>query len=96
MTAITFESLLTQAQLLSPSERARLIGALAQSLTESAVTRTEEISLEERRARINAFRGKYRGQLSSVDEFLAAKHEEVELEEARYLARHPEMAKEAE
>ena len=38
------------------------------------------------------FRGKYRDSLSSVDEFLAAKREEVELEEARYLARHPEEA----
>lgn len=92
MTAVTFESLLTQAQQLAPSERARLIGALAQTLAEPSASAPPALSAEERRARVEAFRGKYRGSLSSVDEFLAAKHEEVELEEARYLARHPEEA----
>jgi len=76
MTAITFETVLTQAQQLAPSERARLIGVLAQDLAQPTTARPAEISLEERRARIRAFSGKYRGSLSSVDEFLAAKREE--------------------
>lgn len=93
MTAITFESVLTQAQQLAPSERARLIGVLAQALAQPiANTTPQPLSAEERHARVEAFRGKYRGSLSSVDEFLAAKREEVELEEARYLVRHPEEA----
>ena len=92
MSAISFESVFTQAQRLPPSERAQLIGALAEGLAQPTISHAAEISLEERRARINAFRGKYRDSLSSVDEFLAAKREEVELEEARYLARHPEEA----
>lgn len=93
MIAITFEDVLTQAQQLSPNERAQLIGVLAQDLARPTVALPKQDSLEERRARINAFRGKYRDSLSSVDEFLAAKREEVELEEARYLARHPEEAR---
>ncbi len=95
MSAISFECILKQAEQLSPSERAGLISVLANGL---ARTTTPPISAEELRARVEALRGKYRGSLSSVDEFLAAKREEVELEEARYLARHPEeveVAKEA-
>lgn len=95
MTAITFESVFAQARQLAPGERAQLIGALAKDLAQFDRTPFEKISLEERRALIREFRGKYRGSLSSVDEFLAAKHEEVELEEARYLARHPEVVEEA-
>ncbi|MEK7833445.1 MAG: hypothetical protein AAB401_20305 [Acidobacteriota bacterium] len=98
MIAPTFEAVLTQAQQLSPNERAQLIGMLAQDLVRPTVAlpkqdSPKQDSFEERRARINAFRGKYRDSLSSVDEFLAAKREEVELEEARYLARHPEEAR---
>ena len=92
MASVTFETVLTQAQQLAPSERARLIGVLAQELAQPMTARPEKLTLKERRARIQAFRGKYRGSLSSVDEFLAAKREEVELEEARYSARHPEEA----
>lgn len=90
MTGITFESVFQQAQQLPPNERARLIEELAQELPVTPVAPLENLSLEERHARIRAFRGKYRGDLSSVDEFLANKRLEVELEEARYLARHPE------
>ncbi|MDX2043967.1 MAG: hypothetical protein SF097_22325 [Acidobacteriota bacterium] len=92
MTAITFESVLAQAESLPTPQQIRLIDALRQSLEQ---TKPEPLSSseEERRARVRALRGKYRGSLSSVDEFLAAKREEVELEEARYLARHPEEAK---
>jgi hypothetical protein len=92
MSAITFESVLTQAERLSPPQRAELISVLARGLAQSAATPPAPLSSEERRARVEAFQGKYRGSLSSVDEFLAAKREEVELEEARYLARHPEEA----
>lgn len=89
MTAITFESVFAQARQLVPSERAQLIGALAEDLIEPVTVARQQISAEERRARVRAFRGKYSGSLSSVDEFLAAKREEVELEEARYLSHHP-------
>lgn len=92
MNAITFDTVLTQAEQLPPRQRAQLIGALAQSLAQPTVNESKEVSSEERSARIQAFRGKYRGSLSSVDEFLASKREEVELEEARYRARHPEEA----
>ncbi len=93
METITFEIVLSQAKQLPPNERAQLIGVLAQSLAQPNAEQGEDISFEERQARIREFRGKYRGLLSSVDEFLAAKREEVELEEARYLARHPEETK---
>ncbi|MDQ3012617.1 MAG: hypothetical protein M3X11_18140 [Acidobacteriota bacterium] len=92
MSAISFESVFTQAQQLPPNERAQLISALAEGLAQPAISQAAEISVEERRARINAFRGKYRDSLSSVDEFLAAKRDEVELEESRYLAWHSEKA----
>jgi len=93
MSTLTFESVLTQAERLSPPQRAELISVLARGLAQSAATPPPaQLSPEERRARVEAFRGKYRGSVSSVDEFLAAKREEVELEEARYLARHPEEA----
>ncbi len=92
MTAITFESVFAQARQLTPNERARLIEELAQELMPQASAVPEQLSAQERRARIRAFRGKYRGSVSSVDEFLANKRQEVELEEARYHARHPEEA----
>ncbi|HMV49615.1 MAG TPA: hypothetical protein PLD20_08415 [Blastocatellia bacterium] len=95
MAVISFETVLTQAEQLPPQQRAQLIGVLAQSLAQPAATQSEKISLEERRARIRAFRGKYRGSLSSVDDFLAANREEVELEEARYLAQATEMTEKA-
>lgn len=90
MTPVTFESVLAQAQMLAPSERARLIGALAQQLVQPATA--PPISLEERQVRVRALRGKYAHVNTSVDEFLARKHEDIEREEARYLARHPEEA----
>lgn len=88
MTGITFESVLTQAQQLPPSERAQLIGALAQGLAQSAVSKPQ--TQAERRAALDAVCGKYADVKTSVDDFLARKREEVELEEARYRARHPE------
>lgn len=95
MSVISFEMVLTQAEQLPPQQRAQLIGVLAQSLARPAVAQSEKVSLEERRARIRAFRGKYRGSLSSVDDFLAAKREEVELEEARYPTQRAEMTEKA-
>ena len=89
MTEITFESVYAQASQLTPNERARLIEELAQEFMPSSSPAEEKLSNQERRARIRAFRGKYRGSISSVDEFLANKRQEVELEETRYLARHP-------
>lgn len=95
MTGVTFESVLTQAQQLAPSERARLIGVLAQALAQPVMSTPPALSAEERRARVEAVRGKYAHLNTSVDEFLARKHEDTEREEALYLARHPEEAKEA-
>lgn len=92
MTAISFESVLTQAQQLAPIERARLIGMLAQELAEPAKATVKMISDEERSAKVKALRGKYAHINTSVDEFLGRKHEDTEREEARYLARHPEKA----
>ena len=93
MSAISFESVLTQAEQLPPNERAQLIGALAVGLAQPA---RQSLSAEERRARVEALRGKYAYIGTSVDEFLARKHEDTEREEARYLARHPEEAERAE
>lgn len=92
MTAITFESVLAQAESLPQPQQVQLLDALKQILEQPKSARLSS-SEEEKRARVRALRGKYRGSLSSVDEFLAAKREEVELEEARYLARHPEEAR---
>ena len=87
MSAITFESVLTQAERLSPQDRAQLIGALAQGLaTPNLPTQIE------RKAALDAICGKYADVPTSVDDFLARKREEVALEEARYRARHPEEA----
>jgi len=73
-----FEQVLSQALALPMMEQFRLASLLIQRAKPPAV------SAEERRARIRAFRGKYKGLFSSVDEFLALKREEVELEEQRY------------
>ncbi len=68
---------------------------LAQALAQPAARAPPPLTVEERRARVEAVRGKYAHLNTSVDEFLARKHEDTEREEARYLARHPEAAEEA-
>ncbi|MGH9800257.1 MAG: hypothetical protein ACRD82_07820 [Blastocatellia bacterium] len=90
MTAITFESVFSQAQQLAPNERARLLAALSNDLRQP--TQTKPSTRAERAAALDAVCGKYADVKTSVDGFLARKREEVELEEARYLARHPEEA----
>ncbi|MBO0799692.1 MAG: hypothetical protein J2P31_12800 [Blastocatellia bacterium] len=45
---------------------------------------------DERIALLNKICGKYAHVMTSVDDFLARKREEVELEEARYKSHHPE------
>jgi hypothetical protein len=90
MTAITFETVLTQAEQLPPPQRAQLIGAVAAGLAQPATPRPQ--TQAERTATLDAVCGKYADVKTSVDEFLARKREEVELEEARYRARHPEEA----
>lgn len=92
MTAITFESVFQQAQQLPPSEKARLNDALTENLAEPTSATQQVMSIEERRARVEAVCGKYAYINTSVDEFLARKHEDTEREEAQYLARHPEEA----
>jgi hypothetical protein len=88
MAAVTFESVYSQAQTLTPSERAQLIGALANQLAQPAPARQQ--TQTERTAALNEICGKYAHVKTSVDEFLARKQEEIELEEARFLVRHPE------
>lgn len=90
MTAITFESVFSQAQQLAPSERARLLAALANNLEQP--TQIKPSTRAERAAALDAICGKYADVKTSVDGFLARKHEDTEREEARYLARHPEEA----
>ena len=90
MTVITFESVLSQAEHLSPPQRAELISVLVQGLVRSATPKPQ--TQAERKAALDAVCGKYADVPTSVDEFLARKREEVELEEARYRARHPEEA----
>jgi len=88
MSAISFEFVLTQAEQLPPNARVQLIAALAQGLAQSALSKPQ--TQAERKAAIDAVCGKYADVNTSVDEFLARKHEDTEREEARYLARHPE------
>ncbi len=70
---------------------------LSPSFQESEARRLEAIraheewrslSPEERGRRIDAIKGKYRGCLSSVDDFMREKHEEVEEEERRWEERN--------
>lgn len=56
-------------------------------LDESAHELGKELQ-EKQRAAVRAVRGKYAHVKTSVDEFLARKREEVELEEHRYRERH--------
>jgi len=71
----TFETVLTQAKSLPPTEREKLIESL-KSVSEKNVS-------ENRREKIHAFRGKFRRILPSVEEFLAEKSKEAELEKGR-------------
>ncbi len=71
----TFETVLTQAKSLPPTEREKLIESL-KSVSEKNVS-------ENRREKIRAFRGKFRRILPSVEEFLAEKSKEAELEKGR-------------
>jgi len=43
-----------------------------------------ELSLEERKARLRRLRGAFRGMTSGTEEFIRLKREEVELEEAKF------------
>jgi hypothetical protein len=46
-----------------------------------------ELTQEEREARVSAVQGMFKDVLSSVDEFLAQKQEEIDLEEERFQRR---------
>ncbi len=74
----TLELVLEQVRSLSESEQAELARILANPTTERRDT------VEERLAKIKAFRGKYRGILPSTEEFMAEKRLEVELEEQKW------------
>lgn len=83
-----YEQVLIQAMALPATERLRLISALANQLTQPEIKmpKTED----ERIALLNKICGKYAHVMTSVDDFLARKHEEIKLEEARYKSHHPE------
>lgn len=76
------EQVLTQVRALSPAEQQQLREALQLDL--SAAT-----AQAERRAKIRAFRGKYKHLFSSTEELMARKRAEVELEERRYQQSQP-------
>ena len=90
MTAITFESVLAQAERLPKPQQVQLLDALKQILEKQATIGTQPSP--NKKAIFDEVCGKYAYVQTSVDDFLARKREEVELEEARYLARHPEEA----
>lgn len=73
----TFETIFEQAKNLSVAERAKLIKAL--SKTDSG----QKSENQKRVEKIRAFRGKFRRILPSVEEFLAEKSKEIELEGRR-------------
>lgn len=52
----------------------------------------EPVSPEEHRAKVRAAYGAFADVPTSVDDFLARKHEDTEREEERYRRRHPEEA----
>lgn len=74
----TLELVLEQAKSLSESEQAELVRMLANPTT------VRNGTVEDRLAKIKAFRGKYRGMLPSTEEFMAEKRLEVELEEQKW------------
>jgi len=88
MTAITFESVLAQAESLPLPQRIRLIDALRQNLDQQTLFGNQPRA--ERKAILDEVCGKYADVQTSVNDFLARKREEVEREEARYLKRHSE------
>ena len=74
----TLEAILEQVKTLSDSERAKLVEALKSS------NRSRNGTLKDRHDKIRAFRGKYRGILPGIDEFMAEKRSEIEREEQRW------------
>ena len=74
----TLELVLEQVRSLTESEQAELVRMLAHPTT------VRNGTAESRRAKIKAFRGKYRGMLPSTEEFMAEKRLEVELEEQKW------------
>ena len=87
---LNYEQVLNQAMALPMLERLRLISALASQLTPPEIAPLQ--TQAERTALLDEICGKYAHINTSVDDFLARKREEVELEESRYRARHPEEA----
>ena len=73
----TFETVFEQAKSLPSNERAKLIKAL--SKTDFGQKSEDKKRVE----KIRAFRGKFRRILPSVEEFLAEKSKEIELEGRR-------------
>lgn len=73
-----FEQVLSQAKALPLTEQFKLASLLVRQSPLASV------KAEDRRAAFRRIRGKYKHLLSSVDEFLALKREEVELEERKF------------
>ncbi len=69
----TAEEIINQVRALSANERAKVLAALE--------TEAREHKRAERARLASEIRGKYKGLLSTVDEFIARKQEEIELED---------------
>ena len=74
----TLELVLEQVKTLTDSERAKLVEVLTYPNVQ------KNGSSQSRLEKIRAFRGKYRGMLPSIEEFMADKRLEVELEERKW------------
>ncbi len=68
------EEILEQTRHLMPHEKHQLLETLKREFEEERAARLKKI---------DEVRGKYRGKLSSVDEFIASKADEIALEDRR-------------
>ena len=73
-------------------EELRIVKRMLQGLQTPEEGETPASAADAQRERVRAIRGILAHTHTSVDEFLARKREEVELEEERYRRRHQEAA----
>ncbi len=75
--SVVLEEIIEKVRLLSEEEQQKLAEVIEQQ---------KQIKAEaERRAFIRSLKGKYKDSLSSVDEFIARKQEEIELEDKGWM-----------
>ncbi len=77
MSTAVLEEIIKKLELLSEAEHQRLAEVIEQQKQMKAEA--------ERRAFIRSLKGKYKNSLSSVDEFIARKQEEIELEDKGWM-----------